>query len=139
MVEELQLVTVNPMTSYEPIITLVILLAVITFGIILLIKSKENQSKSLKAGILIPLIIFILGLVWWIGDNVLNNLGDFDFGGYILIAILFGGIPASILSIIFSAISLSKSENKTLSNLAIVYGIIYFIISLIIILNFDGM
>jgi hypothetical protein len=139
MVEELQLVTANPMTSYEPIITLVILLAIIIYGVILLIKSRENQSKSLKAGILIPLIIFILGIVWWIGDNVLNNILGFDFDGYILIAIIFWGIPASILSIIFSAIYLSKSENKTLPTLTIVYGIIYFIISLIAILNFKGM
>ena len=137
MVEELLAVQANPMTIYGPFISLSILTLLAIYGTILLLKSKQIRLKSLKIGILIPLIIFILGIIWWIGDNIFHNpFGMFDFGGYIFIAIMLGGIPASILSIIFSAISLSKLQNKVLPILTIVYGIIYFIISLISMLNF---
>lgn len=137
MVEELQALQVNPMVIYGPFIALGILIVLVIYGFILLLKSKEIQSKSLKAGILIPFIVFLFGIVWWIGDNIFNNpFGMFDFSRYILIAIVPMGIPVSILSIIFSAVSFSKSKNKILPTLTIVYGIIYFLISLIAMLNF---
>lgn len=134
MVDELQVLQKNPMGDYMPFIILGILIVFAIYGIFLLLKSKETKSKSLKVGILIPLIIFILGIVWWIGDNLFDIL---DFGAYSIVAIIWGGIPLSILSIIFSAISLIKSENKTLPTLTIIYGIIYFIIFLIAVMNFS--
>ena len=111
-------------------LTVSILIVLAIYGIILFIKSKDIQSKSLKAGILIPLIIFTIGIVWWAGDHFFHKI---DFGGYIIPALLGGWLP-SILSIIFSAFSLLKSGNKTLPILAIIYGIIYFSMSLLVLL-----
>ncbi len=110
-------------------------LALVVYGVVLFIKSKQVPSKSLRVGILLPLITFILGLVWILGDI----MGVLDSGGYFLFGMLGGWLLASVVSVIFSVVALNKIDRKSLAWGSIVYGLVLFLVWLVSVLNFDGM
>ena len=139
MVEEIAIASVSPVLSMLPYIFLVVLLGLLFYGILLLIKSKNFSSKSLKIGIILPLImntVLLLSILFW----------AFRFGDslFYLVAI-FGAIPIfilSILSISFSIFSMIKLDEKSLPLASLIYGLVFLAYSgfiLISILFFDAL
>lgn len=131
MVQELQFAPVPLIVYILPI--LIFLLAV--WGIILAIKSREISAKSLKISIFLPLVVSILGVLWWLGDLV--RLLDFD--SYILFVIYMIFPLISLISIISSIVFLIKTDKKSTALWSLLYGIVYALVWIYSIVNFRGM
>ncbi|MFH1425518.1 MAG: hypothetical protein ABIG28_02190 [archaeon] len=108
----------------------IILLVLVVWGFYLFMKSKDVQSKSLKAGILIPLIANLIGFLWWLGDLV--NL--VDFGAYMLLGLLGGWLVVGVISVIFSVIALVKTKRKSLAWGSLIYGALYIVLWLVFVI-----
>lgn len=123
-----------PAFNLVSIVYIIILLALLIYGIVLFIMSLKVKSKSLKVGIIIPLVVSFFGVIWWAGDESFLNI--FDFGAFVALAGFSFGIPLSLISIIASIISYKKLENKALSIASLFYGILYFLCSLYLVIVF---
>ena len=111
--------------SVDTILIIGIPFFLLIFGLFLFFKSRETNSKSLKRGIILNLILNFIIFVTMV-------LASFDATGITAIFFLFiiFGIPLLILSItsvIFSIKSFRDFEQKSLSIASLVYGLIFWI------------
>ena len=116
MVEQVATASINS-SSLNSFILIIIPLALLIYGIILLIKSKDVSSKSLKIGMWIPFVLnfsFILPII---------------FGILILYWALMPIFILSLISVIFSILAIIKTERKALAIASLIYGLIFLIIS----------
>jgi len=101
----------------EKIYFIIIVSLLLIVGIFLFLKSRKNESKSLKMGTILPLIVVSLAfLMLFIGPLI-----------YIL---LFTALPLCLLGLIFSIIALIKTGGKLLKIASLLYSILCIIASI---------
>lgn len=114
--------------------SIAILLIFTIASIALLIYSKTLKSKSLKTSIILPLLFWILGIIFWIGH--LFSIGGrgvvLDLGAFFMIYWFFFS-PIILISIGFSIFAFVKLKEKRIPTINLVLNIIYFIIWIIFI------
>jgi len=131
MVEEVAIAQVSSAGVLGSYLTIIIPLALLIFGIGLLVKSKKVPSKYLKTGILIPLILSLFLIISIISG--LLAMGNLLFiTAYLGTPIIF---VLSIVSVIFSILSLFKTQKKSLAVAALIYGLTFLISSAIILIR----
>ena len=104
------------------LIIMTILLFFTIIGIILLSYSKRIESKSLKISIILPLLFWILGIIYWIGDLFYV----LDLGAYGMYFFLFA--PIILVAVGFSIFALVKIRVKRIPILNLILNIVYLLI-----------
>ena len=114
----------------EDLISITILLIFLTIGITLLIKSRNIKSKSLKTSIILPLLFWILGIIYWVGHLFNYNGVLLDFGAFIYISLIL--FPVGLFSTSLSHLALRKVKEKTIARINLIMNIFYTILPIIL-------
>ena len=114
-------------------VNIAIILIFTIFGIIFLFYSKDIKSKSLKTAIILPLLSWILGIIYWVGHlfYIAGRGVLLDFGAYIFYFLLIFPF-IGLISIGFSIWALIKINEKKLATIILIMNIIYTIIPVIL-------
>ena len=110
----------------ESLTSIAILLIFTIASIALLVYSKNLKSKSLETSIILPLLFWILGIIFWIGH--LFSIGGkgvvLDLGAFYMIFWFFFS-PIILVSIGFSIFALVKIQEKRIPAINLILNIIY--------------
>lgn len=120
------------------LITLIVLIILISLEIFLLKHPRNIKSKSLKTSIILPLIFWIIGIIYWIGHLFSSSITDgvlLDWGFYVYSFLLIFPF-VGLISTIFSIYTLIKVKEKKIATINLIIKIIYTIVPIVLLLTF---